>query len=503
MRLSSSNFLKFDHEAIQVKISRAKQTLVHAYQWQLLVLALIISDFLAVGLAFRAGYFVRFEMSIPLFKLDVVPDLQYYLQVIYFVIPGWLVIYAFLGLYQRSNVLFGTKEYSMVFSGTLTSILLVIVAGFLGPEFVVARGWVIASWFFAFLFTCLGRFVARRIVRTARKKGFYLASALVVGMNEEGQLLAEQLGEWQYSGLNVLGFVDAKESPDNQPVYKNLYRLGGMSELDALIKKYGVDELVIATSAVSREDLLRVFQKYGVNTQVNLRLSSGLYEIITTGLEVSEVSGVPLVKVNKVRLKGIDQMLKGLLDYSLAVIALIVFSPAMMIIALAVKLTSKGPIIHRRKVMGVNGKTFDAFKFRSMRVNGEEILAQHPELKAELERNHKLKDDPRITKIGKFIRKYSLDELPQIFNVLRGEMSIVGPRMISPAEMDEYKKWGINLLTIRPGITGLWQVSGRSDVSYDERVRMDMFYIRNWTVWMDIQLIVRTPGAVFKGRGAY
>ena len=151
----------------------------------------------------------------------------------------------------------------------------------------------------------------------------------------------------------------------------------------------------------------------------------------------------------------------------------------------------------------MNGKTFDAFKFRSMHVNGDQILEAHPELKAELALNQKIKNDPRITRVGRFIRKASIDELPQLINVLRREMSLVGPRMISPEEVVKYSQWDINLLTVRPGITGLWQVSGRSDVSYEERVQMDMYYIRNWTIWLDIQILINTIPAVLKGRGAY
>jgi len=138
-----------------------------------------------------------------------------------------------------------------------------------------------------------------------------------------------------------------------------------------------------------------------------------------------------------------------------------------------------------------------------MYVNGDEILAKHPELQAELAKNHKLKEDPRVTRVGKYLRKFSLDELPQIFNVLRAEMSLVGPRMISPEEIEMYDRWDMNLLTVRPGITGLWQVSGRSDISYAERVRLDMYYIRNWSIWQDIQLLLQTLPAVLKGKGAY
>lgn len=153
--------------------------------------------------------------------------------------------------------------------------------------------------------------------------------------------------------------------------------------------------------------------------------------------------------------------------------------------------------------MGLNGKQFYALKFRTMVTNGDEILDQSPELKRELELNHKLRNDPRVTPIGAFLRKYSLDELPQLFNVLRRDMSLVGPRMIAEEEVSMYNQFAMNLLTVLPGITGLWQVSGRSDISYEERVRLDMYYVRNWSIWLDLQLLFQTIPAVLKARGAY
>jgi len=154
-------------------------------------------------------------------------------------------------------------------------------------------------------------------------------------------------------------------------------------------------------------------------------------------------------------------------------------------------------------VMGVNGKQFNAYKFRTMSSDGDQILAAHPELMEEYKNSFKIKDDPRVTRLGKFLRKTSIDELPQIFNVLNNEMSLVGPRMICPDELEKYNQWGMNLLTVKPGLTGLWQVRGRSDVSYEERVRFDMFYIRNWTIWMDLQIILQTIPTVIFRRGAY
>jgi lipopolysaccharide/colanic/teichoic acid biosynthesis glycosyltransferase len=153
--------------------------------------------------------------------------------------------------------------------------------------------------------------------------------------------------------------------------------------------------------------------------------------------------------------------------------------------------------------MGLNGKQFYALKFRTMVINGDEVLDQHPALKNELQTYHKLKTDPRITPIGAFLRKYSLDELPQLFNVLKRDMSLVGPRMISPEEAPMYKQFVMNLLTVLPGITGLWQVSGRSDISYEDRVRLDMYYVRNWSLWLDFQLLFQTIPVVLKAKGAY
>ena len=248
---------------------------------------------------------------------------------------------------------------------------------------------------------------------------------------------------------------------------------------------------------------MEIFKRYGLSGDVNVRMSSGLYEIITTGITVNELAYVPFITINKARLTGLDEVMKFALDYAITIPGLILISPLLLLIAIAIKLDSSGPIIHRRQVMGMNGAKFHAYKFRSMHTNGDEILENHPELKAELAENHKLKDDPRITRVGKFIRKTSLDELPQLINVLRREMSLVGPRMISPPEVEKYQKWNINLLTVRPGITGPWQVSGRSDVSYKERVQIDMYYVRNWTIWLDIQILVQTIPAVLKSRGAY
>jgi lipopolysaccharide/colanic/teichoic acid biosynthesis glycosyltransferase len=200
---------------------------------------------------------------------------------------------------------------------------------------------------------------------------------------------------------------------------------------------------------------------------------------------------------------GTDLFLKTVMDYSIAIIGLLLASPLFMLIAVAIKLDSKGPIFYRRKVLGVNGHQFDAFKFRTMFVDGDKMLASFPDLVAEWKKNQKLKIDPRITRVGRILRKTSLDEIPQLFNVLKNEMTLVGPRMIVLDELENYDQWGMNLLTVKPGLTGLWQVSGRSDLTYNQRVNLDMYYIRNWSIWLDLKLLFQTIPAVLKRRGAY
>jgi len=310
------------------------------------------------------------------------------------------------------------------------------------------------------------------------------------------------LMSWTKSGLQIRAVLYNQEAPEASAFPREAV-ICSLDKMDETIERYGIREIIIATSALTREEMLSIFRRFGFSTNINLRLSSGLFEIITTGLQVKELAYVPLVSVDKVRLKGIEFILKQSMDYVLAFLALIVLSPALLIIAILIKFDSQGPVIHRRRVMGLNSTQFDAFKFRTMFTDGDRVLERFPELQKQLAEAHKLQDDPRITRVGRILRKLSLDELPQFLNVLRGEMSLVGPRMISPEEMAKYDQWGLNLLTVKPGITGLWQVSGRSDVSYRERVNMDMYYIRNWNIWFDIYLLFQTIPTVLRGKGAY
>lgn len=190
-------------------------------------------------------------------------------------------------------------------------------------------------------------------------------------------------------------------------------------------------------------------------------------------------------------------------DRSLAAAALVLAAPLMLMVAVLVRVTSRGPIIHRRRVTGLNGVEFDAFKFRTMVVDADRILAADPELRQAFEQNFKLKRDPRVTPVGKFLRKLSLDELPQFVNVLMGQMSVVGPRMLSPEEVGRYGVHVPTLLSVKPGLTGLWQVSGRQRTTYERRIELDVEYVRRWSIWRDLWILLRTPVEIFRGTGAF
>lgn len=462
---------------------------------------LVIQDFILIYLGFQAAYCLRFLTNFSFFQDSLIPQISPYRDFMFISIPIWVIIFAFMGLYSSRNLLGGTREYSQLLNATSLGMLLIISAGFLLPEgLILARGWVILAWILSFLFTGIGRFIARRVIYMLRKDGHFQTPAVIIGANQEGQLLVEQFLSWPTSGIRLVGYVN--DEP-NHELDKTLNWLGDLKELDYILDKYGISDIILTISALTQDQILALFRNYGMVKDITLRMSSGLYEIVTTGMQVTEEGLVPLVNINKVRMTGWDQFLKQIMDYAIAIPAIVLLFPFLALIALIIKLDSPGPVIYRRRVMGVNGKQFDAFKFRTMQVNSDEILNSHPEWEEEYKENYKLKDDPRVTRVGKVIRKASIDELPQLFNVLRGEMSVVGPRMITPEELNKYEQWDMNLLTVKPGITGMWQVRGRSDVGYEERVKLDMYYIRNWTPWLDLHLLIQTIPAVLSKRGAY
>ena len=466
----------------------------------LITLCLLFGDAFALEMAFWGAYRLRFEV-LPYFASF---DAAQYTVLVTGMAALWLAIFAAFQLYHPNTLFGGLREYAEVFNGVTTGTVLIVLLDFflLHQNWMVSRGWLALAWLLTGLAVGLVRFLFRRLVYWLRRNGHLLSPTIIVGANAEGIALAKQLQNWRTSGLNIRGLVD-DSLPSGAVVLGDYRVLGRVDELGEIVIREKVQDVIVAHTALDRKQLLSVFRSLAGNPSTNMSLSSGLFEIISSGLRVKELAYVPLIEVNKLRISGLDTVLKAMMDYLITIVGLLVIWPVLLVIAISVKRDSPGPVIHRRRVMGVNGTEFDAFKFRTMLVDGDKLLEELSDLRNELACNFKLKHDPRVTRVGNFLRKCSLDELPQLFNVLLGQMSLVGPRMISPPEMDKYGKWGMNLLTVKPGLTGLWQVSGRSDVNYEERVQMDMEYVRNWTIWMDLYLLLATFPAILLKRGAY
>jgi exopolysaccharide biosynthesis polyprenyl glycosylphosphotransferase len=464
------------------------------------VLALPVLDALFISVSFFLAYHLRFK-SMPYYAPF---SSQFYWTLLALLVPTWFLIFAAYGLYNPRELFGGTREYARVVNACAVGVMAMIVLSFMyrEAEQSVSRGWLLICFGLSVLTITSYRLAFRRLVYRLRQRGLFLKRSLIVGANQEGQAMAEQFRSVPTAGVHVVGFVD--DTLTRGTVVNGLPVLGNSKFLKALVEELRIDELIVAPTSLSRKALLDIYRTFNSNgSSVEIKLSPGLFEILTTGATVQEVGSVPLVSLNRLRITGIDAFLKSALDYVGAAVGLVLLLPFLLLIGLLVKLDSPGPALHRRRVLGAGGQTFEAFKFRTMRVDADEYLKQHPELAEELEREGKLKDDPRVTRLGKFLRKASVDELPQLINVLKGQMSLVGPRMIAPPEWAKFGKWKHNLLTVKPGVTGLWQVSGRSELSYEDRVRLDMHYIRDYTVWLDMRVLLNTFGAVLHGSGAY
>ncbi len=464
-----------------------------------LVAALLLTDALMVGMSFALAYLVRFVLNLPLFD-DGSSKPLFYVVIVTALVPGYLALFHIHGLYNRDNLLGGTTEYARMFNAVTIGLVLVIFVNFIQPDFVVARAWLLLAWVLMLVLCLASRFLMRRTIYWLRHRGHFLDRTLVVGANPEGIAVAQQLIEGRTSGAQIIGFIDDYLTVGQEPL-PGVAVLGGSSAFAALIELRAIDIVVIANTAITRERLLGIYGALDALQDVEVRLASGLFELLTTSVRIREEACVPLVVLNKTRITGLHLLCKTLLDYMAATSALILFLPFFAVLALLIKLDSPGPILYRRRVVGQGKHEFDAFKFRTMHIDGDRRLT--PALSEELESYGKLKEDPRITRIGAWLRRYSLDELPQLLNVLRGQMSLIGPRMITIQELAKFGKWQHNLATVKPGLTGLWQVSGRSDLSYEERVRLDMHYIRNHSIWLDLQILFQTIPALLSGRGAY
>ena len=405
-------------------------------------------------------------------------------------------------LYSRRMPFY--KEVEQVFHsclyGTVALVFVLYVAQIAART---SRFFVLLFGVLVFLFITILRYATKKFLI---KKQLLQIPVLIIGAGKTAELLAQAIKSDVGMGYKIVGLLEDNEVKhgilDKFPV------LGGFADAEKVIGKTGVKRVFIAAPGLKDKKL--GWLVYRIQPLVeNIGVIPNFVGIPTGGLEIESLFNEKLVVL---RLKNnlarpLNRMLKTVFDYMLTLLGTIAISPILLFIAIWIYKDSPGPVIFKHIRIGKDGKPFPCYKFRSMCVDAkeklEELLANDPAAREEWERDFKLKNDPRITKSGAFLRKTSLDELPQIFNVLKGEMSLVGPRPIIQEELERYGEYVGDYLMVKPGITGMWQVSGRSDIEYHERVLLDSWYVRNWSVWIDIVMLFKTFAVVLARKGAY
>ncbi|MBE9113369.1 undecaprenyl-phosphate galactose phosphotransferase WbaP, partial [Nodosilinea sp. LEGE 07298] len=319
-----------------------------------------------------------------------------------------------------------------------------------------------------------------------------------------GELVIQTLKNQPNFGLKPVAVLD--DDRDRSDTICGVPVVGPLSIAPLLARKHDIHYAIVAMPGVQREKLLRILERYG-RTFPHLMMIPDLFGVASLWVSSKDLGGILGLEIRQQLLLPGPRLIKALLDMGLTVVIGIVVLPLLALIAVLVKLDSPGPIFYGHPRLGQNNIPFIAWKFRSMVSNADHVLERYfeanPTLRSQWELDHKLRYDPRITRLGNFLRRTSLDELPQLWNVLRGEMSLVGPRPIVKEEIFRYADKYSLYTQVLPGLTGLWQVSGRNNVSYDERVNLDAYYVRNWSVWLDIYILLKTIWVVMLGDGAY
>ncbi|MDR7278841.1 sugar transferase [Catenuloplanes atrovinosus] len=462
------------------------------------VRTLVVVDAAVVATAVLAGYIGRFYDT-PVIGVQV----PYYV-ILPVLAVVWLLSLKGLRCYDDRVLGYGADEYRRIFSASARVAGGVAIAGY-AVDIGVARGFLAISFALGTVLLITARWAARKRLHRQRRNGRgWARRVLVVGDAPHVLELVHTLRREPYAGYHVVGacIPDALLAPVPQ-------RLGDVpvvgsfrSILDA-VAATGVDTVAVTASGELTAGRLRRLGWQLEGTDVDLVLAPALTDVAGPRIHTRPVAGLPLIHVESPEFRGGRKLIKELIDRSIALLATLVALPVMIAIALAIKIDSRGPVIFRQTRVGLDSREFGVFKFRTMVTNADALLA---ELKAKNETDglmFKMRNDPRVTRVGRFLRKWSLDELPQLFNVLLGHMSLVGPRPPLPSEVARYDGDLARRLLVKPGMTGLWQVSGRSDLSWEDGVRLDLFYVENWSLAADLTILWKTVGAVIRSRGAY
>jgi exopolysaccharide biosynthesis polyprenyl glycosylphosphotransferase len=436
---------------------------------------LLLAHWIRFGFGLPHGDFLRFLLGAPF---------------------AVVIVYAAFGLYQAHRFT-PAEEFRRIILAVSVGLIGMVTLSFWSMAS-LSRSWLALSWALGVLFALATRRVWHYRVFKGRSSGRFLFPTLIVGTNVEAMHLETAMQHPRF-GFRSVGLVSTESSP---PTRAGVPIVGGIDDLRDLIRGSGAECVFVAASALSSAEIAHVAKAVRLEG-VEVRVTATLPEMLASRLSVQPIGGMMALSLKPVRLSGTQSAVKRAFDLVLSSTGLLLLAPILGAVALAVTLTSPGPVFFRQRRVGQRGRPFTMLKFRTMRDGADAEVA-------ELRRKHglndlmfKLRDDPRVTRVGRLLRKFSLDELPQLLNVVRGEMSLVGPRPPLPEEVAEYEDWQFDRLEAPPGITGLWQVSGRSELSFDECVRLDLFYIENWSLAYDLYIVAKTVPVLFTGRGAF
>jgi exopolysaccharide biosynthesis polyprenyl glycosylphosphotransferase len=451
-------------------------------------------DALALSLALWGAYFLRFSgWPIPVFH-DV-PSIHWYLQAWPVVLVVVCLSFQYGGLYLPRRNVSGVDEFSRLAQATTAAFLIVLTITFFYRTESYSRVVVFYSWALTIISASLVRAGLRRIEAHLRRKGVGTARLLLAGLTPTTRLIAENIRRFPDLGYEIVGVISEQEKPGAE--WEGMQILGNLEQLSEVLERERVDDVILALPATEHHRLEAVLMN--VNTaKVSMKIASDLFGIITNPLQTDEIYGIPLFAIKESPLShSWARVLKRALDLVFTLPALVLLSPLLLALALAVKWTSRGPVLYCQERVGRDNQTFTIFKFRTMRMDAEKNTGPV----------WATKDDPRRTPIGTFLRKSSLDELPQLFNVVAGNMSLVGPRPERPHFVDQFQKTIPRYLDrhlVKAGLTGWAQVHGlRGNTPVEERVKFDLWYVENWSLWLDVKILIRTALEVFHHTDAY
>lgn len=459
---------------------------------------LVPLDYLMLVLAGVSAYYLRFSD----FYAGIRPVIfnltfnSYFLTVIWMALV-WLLVFAFSGLYRLNSSLKTAREIAKIFLACSTGLALIAILIFFRRELFDSRFIVLVSWALAIVFCSINHIFLRWLERRLFARGIGVKKVVIVGGNKSADNLIYEFSSNRYSGHEVI-----KRLRD--------FSLETMNDLNEFILGHQVDEIIQCDPNLSKAELIRLYD-FANENHITFKYVADLLGLKVLRNEVYDIAGLPIIEVKRTTLEGWGWIVKRLADIVFSAVLIIIFSPLFILIALAIRLDSRGPIFFSQRDdgslvtrVGEGGLPFRYFKFRSMIPNSDSMRYQ--ELADRNLRGDgpmvKIKDDPRVTRVGKIIRRWSMDELPELFLVFIGRMSLVGPRPHLPEEVAKYEHHHKKTLTIKPGITGLAQISGRSDLMFEEEVKLDVFYIENWSFLLDINILLKTPLAVLKHREA-